>query len=575
MLGLLLFGVGLTSPLRAESVLYGVGGDFKGFDPVDAGDVESAEQISRVFEGLLEYDYLVRPYRVVPRLAEALPAITADNLMYTFQLKKGVRFSDDPCFPGGKGREVTADDFVYSLKRVLDPKLESQGSWILENHVLGVPEWQKNGKFDAPLPGLTAPDRYTLQIKLAKPYPQLLWVLTMQYAFVLPHEALEHYKDDFRSHPVGTGPYRLKSWRRRYRIEYERNPTFSGQNYPTEGAPGDKEAGLLADAGKPLPLIDRLVEYYVSEYYTLWQMFLGGHIFAGGLNKDYFEKAINTELGLTDALKQRGIRLYKTPEMSSYYIAFNMNDPVVGVSTDPSVNAKRRKLRQAFACAINVPKYCEVITNNRSIPANSPIPPGVPGHTDAPYAYRYDSARAKQLLAEAGYPAGKDAKGNPLRLTMITGGAGSTDARQAAEFYVDQLRAVGIELVVQPLSFSEYLRREHDGNFQLAIAGWVIDYPDAENFLKLFYGPNKAPGVNISSYQNAAFDKLYDQIAIMPDGPDRTAIYEKMAALVMEDCPWALLTYPLTYGLYQPWFQNYKPHAFPYPNSKFYKVLPH
>jgi ABC-type transport system substrate-binding protein len=575
MLVLLLLGVGLTSPLRAESVLYGVGGDFKGFDPVDAGDVESAEQISRVFEGLLEYDYLVRPYRVVPRLAEALPEVAADNLTYTFRLKKGVRFSDDACFPGGKGREVTAEDFIFSLKRILDPKLQSQGSWILENHLLGVAEWQKNGKFDAPLPGLVATDRHTLQIKLSKPYPQLLWVLTMQYAFVLPREAVEFYQKDFRSHPVGTGPFRLKSWRRRYRIEYERNPSFSGQNYPSEGAPGDKEAGLLEDAGKALPLVDRIIEYDVKEFYTLWQMFLGGHIFAGGLNKDHFEKAITPQLDLSDDLKQRGIRLYKTPEMSTYYIGFNMQDPVVGASPDPVVNEKRKKLRQGFACALDMARYCKFLTNGRSIPANSPIPPGVPGYTDAPYPYRYDRERAKQLLAEAGYPGGKDAKGNPLRLTMITAGAGSADARQAAEFYMDQLRQVGIELVVQALSFPEYLRREYEGNFQLAIAGWIIDYPDAENFLKLFYGPNKIPGVNVTSYQNPEFDKLYDQIAVMPDSPERTALYQKMAAMTMEDCPWALLTYPLTYGLYQPWFQNYKPHAFPYANMKYYKVLPH
>jgi len=559
----------------AESVLHGIGGDFKGFDPVDAGDVESAEQISRVYEGLLEYDYLARPYRVVPRLAEALPEVSADKLTYTFRLKKGVRFSDDPCFPGGKGREVTAADFIYSLKRILDPKINSQGSWILEGHLLGVDAWQKAGDFNAPLTGLTAPDPHTLQIKLAKPYPQLLWVLTMQYAFVLPREALEHYKDDFRWHPVGTGPFRLKSWRRRYRIEYERNPSFNGQAYPTEGEPGDKAAGLLADAGKPLPFLDRIIEYDIKEYYTSWQMFLGGRLFAAGLNKDYFEKAINPQLELTGELQKRGIRLYKTPEMSTWYIGFNMNDPVVGSSADPVANEKRKKLRQAFACAINVPKYCEVITNNRSIPANSPIPPGVPGHVPGPYAYQYDVPRAKRLLAEAGYPNGKDAQGNPLRLTMITGGAGSTDARQAAEFYTEQLRAVGIELVVQPLSFTEYLRREHDGNFQLAIAGWIIDYPDAENFLKLFYGPNKAPGVNIVSYQNPAFDKLYEQIAVMDDSPERTALYERMATMATEDCPWALLTYPLSYGLFQSWFQNYKPHAFPYANIKYYKVLPH
>lgn len=549
----------LSSTAHPESVLHSIGGDFKGFDPIDSGDVETANQISRVFEGLLEYDYLARPYKVIPRLAAAMPVVSADGLNYTFRLRQGVYFMDDPCFPGGKGREVTAADFVYSFTRLLDPKLESQGDWIFINHVLGAT--------NTPVTGFAAPDRYTLQITLAKPYPQLLWVLTMPYAFVVPREAVEFYGDDFRSHPVGTGAYRLKSWRRRYRIEYERNPQFNGQAYPAEGSAGDQEAGLLADAGKPLPLIDRVIEYDVEEYYTLWQMFLGGQIAAAGLNKDYFEKAINPQLDLSDDLRRRGIRLFKTPEPSTYYIGFNMNDPVIG--------GANRQLRQAFACAIDVPKLCEVIYNNRYTPANSPIPPGVAGHTDAPYLYRFDRERAKQLLAEAGYPNGRDAQGKPLRLTMIMPGAGSTDARQIAEFFTDHLRQVGVELVVQQLSFAEYLRREHDGLTQVFWAGWIMDYPDAQNFLQLFYGPNKCPGVNAANYQNPEFDRLYEQIAVMADSPARTALYEKMAALVMEDCPWALLTYPLTYGLYQPWFQNFKRHPFCYATTKYHKVLPH
>lgn len=556
-----------AQPVRDTRTAFGVGGDFKGFDPVDCGDVESADQVSRIYEGLLEYAYLERPYRAVPRLAEALPEVSADGLCYTFRLRKGVRFADDTCFPGGKGREVTADDFVFSFKRILLPKNESQGDWIFANHVLGAPDWAKKGDMNARLPGFVAVDRHTLQIKLAKPYPQLLWVLTMPYSFVVPREAVEKYGDKFREHPVGTGPFRLKSWRRRYRIEYERNPAFSGQTYPDKGEPGDREAGLLDDAGKALPLIDRLVEYDISEYYTFWQMFLRGQVCAAGLSKDYFEKAINPQLDLSDDLKRRGIRLFKTPEPSAYYIGFNMKDPVIG--------GANRKLRQAFACAIDVPKMCEVIYNNRYTPANSPIPPGVAGHTDKPYSYRYDLGRARQLLAEAGYPDGKDDKGRPLRLTMIMPGAGSTDARQQAEFYTDHLRAIGVELVVQQLSFAEYLRREHDGLTQVFWAGWVIDYPDAQNFLQLFYSPNKCPGVNATNYENPSFDKLYEKITVMQDSPERTALYEQMAEMVMEDCPWAMLTYPLTYGLYQPWFQNYKPHAFRYANWKYYKVLPH
>jgi ABC-type transport system substrate-binding protein len=358
----------------------------------------------------------------------------------------------------------------------------------------------------------------------------------------------------------------LKSWRRNYRIEYERNPTFNGQRYPSEGEPEDRAAGLLADAGKPLPLLDRLVDYDIQEYYTMWQMFLGGQLYSSGINKDYFEKVITPELGLSDALKKKGIRLYKVPNLVTNYIGFNMRDPVVGPN---------KKLRQAFATALDVDKYIAVITNGRYSPANTPIPPGIPGHTDRPYPYQYNLSRAKQLLAEAGYPGGRDAQGRPLRLTMIMPGAGSTDARQLADFWAEQLRAIGIELVVQQLTFAEYLRREHDGETQLFIAGWVIDYPDAENFLKLFYGPNKCPGVNATNYQNPEFDRLYEQIATMPDSPERTALYERMAQITLDDCVWALIGYPLAYGLYQPWFQNYKPHAFPYANWKFYKVLPH
>jgi ABC-type transport system substrate-binding protein len=558
-----------------NNVLYSVGADFKGFDPADSGDVISAAMVSRVYEGLLEYAYLDRPYHAVPRLAEALPDVSADGLTYTFHIKKGVHFSDDPCFPDGKGREVTADDFVYSFTRVLDPKVESTGDWIFVNHVAGAKEWVAKGDPVAKIPGFVATDRYTLQIKLRQPYPQLIWVLTMSYAFVIPHEAVEHYGVEFRSHPVGTGPYVLKNWRFNYRVEFVRNPSFNGQTYPTTGEPADGEAGLLEDAGKPLPLMDSVVDYEIQEFYTVWQMFLGGQIYSTGISKDYFEKVINPQLELSDALKKRGVRLYKTPEMALWYIAFNMKDPIIGSSSDPVINEKHRKLRQAFALAIDVQTYCSVISNNRDTPANTILPPGLGGHTETPYVYRFDRARAKQLLAEAGYPEGHDSNGQPLRLTMISMGAGSTESRQQGEFLVEHLHAIGVELVAQQLSFAEYLRREHDGEMQICFAGWIADYPDGQNFLQLLYGPNKTPGVNFCNYQNDEFDRLYEKILTMQDSPERSALYEKMSNIAIADCPWALMAYSLSYGLFQPWFQNYKPSAFPYPNAKFYKVLPH
>jgi ABC-type transport system substrate-binding protein len=332
---------------------------------------------------------------------------------------------------------------------------------------------------------------------------------------------------------------------------------------------------LLDDAGKPLPLVDRIVEYDIREFYTVWQMFLGGRIISSGLNKDYFEKAISPDLSLSPQLQQRGIRLYKTPELATYYIGFNMLDSVIGASSDPATNERHKKLRQAFATAIDAKTFVAVIFNNRYTPANTLIPPGVAGHSDKPYPYEYNLERAKRLLAEAGYPDGHDEHGNALRLTMILPGSGSTDARQEADFYEEALRAIGVDLNVQQLSFAEYIRREHDGETQVFWAGWVIDYPDAQNFLQLFYGPNKCPGINACNYQNPEFDRLYERIVTMRDSPERTALYETMADMTMADCAWALVAYPLDYGLFQPWFRNYKPHGFPYPNAKFYKVLSH
>jgi ABC-type transport system substrate-binding protein len=572
----------LCGAVTAEMVLYGLGGQFKGFDPIESGDVESAVAVSRTYEGLLEYAYLKRPYVTIPRLAEAMPEVSEDGLTYTFKLRKGVRFMDDPCFPGGKGREVTAEDFVYSFKRLLNSQLESSGTWIFSDHVVGAAEWMKATAesktpvdFAQPLPGFVAADRYTLQIKLHRPYPQLLWALTMPYTFVVAREAVEKYGANFRSHPVGTGPFKLKSWRRNYRVEYVRNPQFSGQTYPTEGEPGDREAGLLDDAGKPLPLLDRIINYDVQETYTAWQMFLGGQTFNSGISKDNFEKVISPELGLTPALEKRGIRLYKRPEMSLYYVGFNMRDKVVGASMDPEENLRRKKLRQAVASAIDVEKFITVILNGRGQRATSPIPPGVAGHEKKPYPFGFNPARARRLLVEAGYPEGRDTQGRRLRLNMIMAGAGSTDAKQMADFLTENLRDVGVELAVTLMTFPEYLRRTHTGETQMYWGGWILDYPDAQNVLQLCYGPYKSPGVNNSNYENPEFDRLYERILSMQDTPERAALYAKMADIVVEDCVWALIEYPVEFRLFLPWFRNYKPHDFPYPNAKFFKVAPH
>jgi ABC-type transport system substrate-binding protein len=596
-----------------EMVQFSGGASFKGFDPVDAGDVVSATQVSNVYEGLLEYEYLKRPYQVRPVLCEEVPSlenggISPDGLTYTFKIRKGVRFHDDPCFPGGKGREVTAHDFVYSFKRNIDAGLEPQGDWVFSEHVLGAqPFMELSARYFDPrdptrrklyaveVPGFQALDDWTLQIKLSKPYPQLLWVLTMPYAFAVPHEAVDYYdgrqhpgektaRELFRNHPVGTGPWILTQWRPGYKIEFVRNPHYWHTRYPTEegegpnpaiGWKGDRAEGMLADAGKKLPICDRLVGYDIREPAAAWRLFLSGQLATSGISKDYFEKVITPTQHLTPELARKGIRLIIRPSLSTSYIGFNFNDPVVGRGATPEEDEKRRYLRQAIACAIDQKRLIKVLANGRGQPASGPIPPGIPGYLGEHYEFAYNPERARQLLKQAGYPDGKGADGKRLRLTIDSAGAGSTEARQRAELYTEMLRAVGIDVEFREWSFVEYLRRTKQGATQMFVAGWVIDYPDAQNFLQLFYGPNKSPGINTTNYQNPEFDKLYEQILSMPDSPRRTELYEKMARMVTEDCVWVMGSYPLGFGLVQSWFKNYKPHDFPYANSKYYRIDPH
>jgi oligopeptide transport system substrate-binding protein len=566
-------------PDSGEMRYFGSTSRIRGFDPVTSADVPSALAIYKVYEGLYEYEYLERPYRARPQLAEAMPEVSPDGLTYTFRLKKGIKFIDDPCFPDGKGREVTAGDFVYSWKRVADVRTKSNCYWIFEGRVVGIEEFHRKSMegevdYSGPVEGIQALDRYTLQVKLLKPYPQLIWILTMSYTFVVPREAVEYYGEEFLNHPVGTGSYVVSEWKyRNYRIIYRRNPTYHGDFYPTHGEPGDREKGLLDDAGKPVPLIDEVTQYVVSDNSTEWLMFLEGRLAAAGISRDNFSAVITPQRDLTSELKAKGIRLETAPELWTEYIGFNMEDPVVGLSKDPKTDAKHRKLRQALAHTIDSEQWIEFY-NRRLRPATSVVPPGIAGHDEAaPPRYPFDSKRARQLLAEAGYPDGIDPKtGRRLTLTIELRNASEPEERQSFDLLASFIRAIGVELRPSYNNWPEFLKKMERKQQQMFRLGWVADYPDAENYLQLFTTKSISPGPNHTNYSNPAFDKLYERATTMPDSPARTELYKKLADMVMEDSPWILLDYPLAFGLQQNWLKNYKFHAFPYANMKFYKT---
>lgn len=565
-----------------EIVYYGETDRIRGFDPARAGDVASALAISRIYEGLYQYAYLARPYRLEPALAEGMPEVSADGLVYTIHVRRGIYFSDDPCFvaTGGRGRELTAADFVYAIKRVADVKTESTGFWAFNERIVGLNEFRDATlgdqlvNYDRPVAGLETPDRYTLRITLTRPYPQWVWILAMHYAFAVPREAVEYYtgragREWFHSHPVGTGPYRLASWTRNYRIEFVRNPKWAEtsrvERYPSEGESGDLENGLLAAAGRPVPFIDRVVQYVIEDASTQWLLFLGGQVEQSGISRDNWDAVIGADRKLTPALAKRGLRLLTAPSMTTYYVGFNMDDPVVGPN---------KKLRQALCFAFDAEAWMRYY-NMRMLPANGPLPPGIAGArpVEAPNPYALNLEKARRLMTEAGYPDGVDpVTRRRLVLTLEVGSANDPDARASVELFASFMEKIGVR--IEPCysnwpTFLDKLDRRQSQLFRLA---WVSDYPDAENFLQLFYGPNSSPGPNHSNYVNPEFDKLYEKVRIMPDTPERTVLYQTMAAIVMEDVPWLCLSYPLTFGLQHGWMKNYKPHDYPYGLSKYYDL---
>jgi len=565
----------VTQRAPGDSVLFQDTLRIRGFDPVKAGDISSAVAIARIYETLLQYSYLDRPYRVEPLLANSLPEVSADGLTYTFKLRQGIYYQDDPCFTAtdGKGREMTADDFVYSIKRLADRKNQSVGFWTLSGRIAGLDEFREKSAGEEPtdyareISGVRALDRYTIQIQLTKPFPQLLWIMTMHYVAAIPQEAVDFYGDDFPVHPVGTGPYILKEWQQNYRIEYARNPkwkeTGRSDTYPTSGTAEHAANGLLQDAGKTLPFIDRIVDFVVSDPATRWLMFMKGQLDSSDVARDNWEAILDENLNLSPSLKEQGITISTGPSLRLGYFAFNMEYPVLGAN---------KALRQAMTCAFDTEAWIKLY-NGRIIRPTGPIPEGLAGHDPSLNEFPFDLARAKQLMIEAGYSEGRDpATGRRLNITLELGRADDAELRQSAELFAFFMSRIGIQINLSynnGPAFYEKLERRQAPMFFLS---WVGDYPDAENFLQLFYGPNASPGPNRSNYRNNEFDLLYDKIAVMPDSDERTAIYKQMSKIVVEECPWIFAYQYVNVSLRHSWFKNYVMHAFPFGMEKYYRI---
>jgi len=543
----------------------------KCLDPVLIQDEYTINVCNHMFETLYQYHYLKRPYQLVPLLADGMPEFNGDGLTCTVRIKKGVRFQDDKCFPNGKGREFKSSDFAYGIRRTADIKSLSPNWAVIENKIAGLDEFREYTKtcktaadvnYSRPIEGLLTPDDYTIIIKLKRPWPQLVDNLMADVRCApMAKEAVDYYGKDIIAHPVGTGPFKLSVWQRGSYIELVRNPNFRGEPYPTEGDPGDKEAGLLDDAGKTMPFADKVVWTIIEEAQPSWLLFMQGKIDARAIPKDNWDEAMTATNDLTPKMKELKIRLYAFKDPSTFYLGFNMLDPVL---------SKNKPLRQAINHAIDRETFIKLFFNNTYDIAYGVIPPVLasynPDIKNMGYS-DYDPNKSKELLVEAEKIQG--GKIPPLRIAMQ---GTDTFYRQYGSFVQRQLEAIGLNVEVEYMDWPTFQEKENKRQHQIFAGGGGAGIPDAQDSLSEYYSKYWSPGVNHFNYKNPEFDRLYEQTEVMMDSPERTKLYQKMELIVLEDCPAAFLDHRVRYVLVHDWNKNYKPDIFGYGLSKYYKV---
>jgi len=538
----------------------------RSLDPGDISDVTSSLVASQLFECLYQYHYLKRPYQLVPQLADGMPQVSDDGLTYTVKIKRGVYFTDAPCFEQEKGRLLKAQDFIFAWKRIANVKYLSRNWWIFDNKIVGLDEFREYTKscekpsdvdYSRPVEGLKAPDDYTLVIKLKQPWPQIVYLLAHLPTAPIAKEAVDYYGREIINNPVGTGPFKLNKWNRGSYVELVKNPGFRIELYPCEGESGDSGESLLFNAGETLPLVDKILMMVVQEDPPRWFLFLKGKIDASGIPKDNFREAIDQRGGLTGKMQQLNINLKSFRDPSTYWIGFNMEDEVLG---------NNKALRKAVSYAIDRRKYIELFTNDRGEKAYGFIPPLMKAYDPniKMFSQDYDTVKAMEFVRKA-----REFQGGSLpELTLSMPG---TDVvfRQRGQFLQRCFEKVGLKVEMDYMDWPTFLERVKTKSTQMFMLGWVADYPDTENFLQLFYSKNKSPGPNNFNYSNEKFDKIYEKAAIMPDSLQREALYRKAQQIVVEDCPAAFLMHGVAYVLYHDWVRNYKPHAFGYGLSKY------
>ncbi|MEP7064296.1 MAG: ABC transporter substrate-binding protein [Betaproteobacteria bacterium] len=551
-----------------------------GFDPARVSDLYSNEVNEAIFDRLLTYDYLARPAKLVPMAAEAMPEVTDNGRTYTFHLRKGVYFADDPAFKGRK-RELVAQDFVYSYMRFVDPANRSPWAYMIDGHIEGLDAVtaaaKKSGKFDydANVPGLQAPDRYTFRVKLAKADYLFPYTAAHVPMGAVAREVIEAYADDTMAHPVGTGPYMLKEWRRGARMVLEANPGYRGFTWNFKAAEPEWDDKVVSDMqGKQMPQIGRVEITIIDEEQSRWLAFRQKQLDTLNVPGAFIFQALTPDNKLQPALAEEGIFLERTNDLDLTYSTFNFRDPVVGGYTPDKI-----ALRRAIIMGYRQEEELRIVRKGQMVADQMPVPPGVLGF-DRNYRAvdHYDPVTANKLLDHFGYKRGADGyrtmpDGSPLVLKYATGA--TAIEREFSELWKKSMDDLGLHIDFIISKFADHLKAAKACHLMMWGAAWIADYPDGEDFTQLLYGPNTGQSNN-GCYESKAFDALYEAAAKLPlESVERMKLFIDMSRQMQVDGAWQVSGSRLRNQLIRPWVMGYKKHPILQAEWMYLDVAPH
>ena len=549
-------------------------------DPQRISDLYSNILNAAMFDAPLKYDYLARPLKLKPNTLASMPEISADGLTYTLRVKPGIYFADDPVFKG-KRRELVAEDYVYTIKRLMDPKLAAPLLAEIEGYIVGsddaLAKARKANRFDydAPIEGLKALDRYTWQIKLTQPFYVFIYNLAdCRVSCAVAREVIEHYGDDSGSHPVGTGPYRLAFWKRSSKLVFEANPGFREEFFDGEPAPGDEEgrAILAAQKGKRMPMVGRVEVYIVEEAQPRWLAFLNEeHDLMFEVPPDFANIGWPNNV-LAPNLRKRGIRMAQAPGLDLTFAYFNMEDALVGGYAPEKV-----ALRRAISLAYNTRDEIAIVRKGQAIPAHTPYSPGVAGY-DPDFrtsANEYSVAKARALLDMYGYldRNGDGYRERPDGSPLVLENASTPSARdqQIDELWKRSMDDVGLKMTFRKAKWPDLLKESNAGKLMMWQLGGAASSPDADTWLSTLYSPNAGFKGNRARFRLDAYDRIYEKARVMPDGPERTKLYQELTRLIVAYAPWKVNTHRILTDLWYPWVVGFR--RPPVQSNNFWKYI--